>query len=273
MRNPFLLAISAFASLALTSCFQSESTIHLNKDGSGTIVQEIRLGAQVLAMMSGFGGNEEGEAAPDPVAGLLSVDKAKAAASKLGEGVAFEKAEPVSVNGSKGARITYRFTDINKLTLSMNDSMEKMSADTEGPAPDPTAKERPVTFAYAGGKLTIKMPEPEKKETPPVGEVAEKVEEANDPAAEEMMKQMLGDMKMSMRIVIEPGIAETNATHRNENTITLMEMEMKKLVENPEQMKKLTSIDQEDPAAAMEALKGIEGIKFETKPEITVTLK
>jgi len=270
MKKPFLLAISAIAALALTSCFQSESTIHLNKDGSGTIAQEIRLGAQVLAMMSGFGGGEE---VADPVARLLSEEKAKADAAKLGEGVTFEKAEPVNVDGSKGARITYRFTDINKLKLSMNDSMEKMSADAEGPAPDQAAKEKPVTFAYADGKLTIKMPEAEKKETLPAGEVAEKVEEVNDPAADEMMKQMLGDMKMSMCIVIEPGIAETNATHRNENTITLMEMNMKKLVENPDQMKKLTSIDQEDPAAAMEALKGIEGIKFEIKPEITVTLK
>ena len=35
----------------------------------------------------------------------------------------------------------------------------------------------------------------------------------------------------------------------------------------------LAMLDQKDPAAAMEALKGIEGVKFETKQEVTVTVK
>ena len=35
----------------------------------------------------------------------------------------------------------------------------------------------------------------------------------------------------------------------------------------------LAMLDQKDPAAVMEALKGIEGVKFETKQEVTVTVK
>ncbi len=269
MKTRWLPILSAIASLALSSCFQSESTIHLNKDGSGKLVQEIRLGAQALAMMSGFGGGQQG-AAPDPVARLLSEDKAKADAAKLGEGVTFEKAEAVNVNGSKGARITYRFTDINKLRLTMNDNMEKMAPDAGARAADPGDTNHPLAFTYADGRLTVKMPEPKMEEG---AENRPKPEPASDPAAEEMMKQLLSDMKMSMRLVIEPGIADTDASHREGNTITLMEMDLQKLVGNPEQLKKITSVDQKDPAAAIAALKGIDGIKFETKPQISVTLK
>ncbi len=95
----------------------------------------------------------------------------------------------------------------------------------------------------------------------------------DNPEAEAMMKQMMGDMKMSLKVVIEPGISETNATHQTGNTITLMEMNMGKLVENVDNLKKLGSVDQNDPAAAMAALKGIDGVKMETKREVTVKVK
>ena len=48
-----------------------------------------------------------------------------------------------------------------------------------------------------------------------------------------MMKQMFTDMKVSIKLVAESGIAETNATHNDGDTITLMEMDMGKLMENP----------------------------------------
>lgn len=87
-----------------------------------------------------------------------------------------------------------------------------------------------------------------------------------------MMKQMCGDMKMSLKLAVEPGIGETNATHREGNTITLMEMNMGKIVENPDAMKKLGKMDpKQDPTVAMEALKGIDGIKVEAQKEVTVT--
>jgi hypothetical protein len=36
---------------------------------------------------------------------------------------------------------------------------------------------------------------------------------------------------------------------------------------------KFSGVDQNDPAAAMEALKGIDGVKAEVQPEVTVKLK
>lgn len=270
MKTRWLPALSVIASLTLSSCFQSESTIHLNKDGSGKLIQEIRIGAQALAMMSGFGSGQD-DLAPDPLAGLLSEEKARTDATKLGKGVTFEKAEAVNVNGAKGARITYRFTDINQLRLPMNEGMRKlMTQNPEVSTGNPADPNQSVMLAYADGMLTIKMPNPQQN-----GDAAIDSEphSESDPAADEMMKQMLGDMKMNMRIVIEPGIATTNSSHHEGNTITLMEIDMRKLVDKPEQMKKISRIGQQNPAAALAALREIDGIKFETKPEITVTLK
>lgn len=268
MKKLFLTALAAMASLVLPSCLQSETTIRLNKDGSGTIIEETTFGAQMmgmLAQMAALGG----EGNNDPLADLVSEEKAKERAAELGEGVTFEKAEAIEKNGGKGGRITYRFANINKLKIAPGDSMK--NAMPEAPGNEAVeAESQPVAFKYADGELTILMPEPKKPEAAPEG--ANELD-ADNPQMEEMMKQMFADMKVSFKLVIEPGIAESNATHKDGDTITLMEMDMGKVVQNKEGLKKLTSLNQEDPSVAMEQMQGIEGVKVEAQREVKVKLK
>lgn len=50
-------------------------------------------------------------------------------------------------------------------------------------------------------------------------------------------------------------------------------MDFGKLIENPENFKKLAAIQNEqDPAAMMAALKDVEGVKIEAQPEFTVSV-
>jgi len=271
-KTPFVLAL-ALISLILTGCFQSETTIHLNKDGSGTLVEETRLGAQMLAMldqMSAMGGG--GKAKEDSVSKVFSEDKAKARAGELGEGVTFEKLEPVSIGDSKGARVTYHFKDINRLKLATGDAMKNMIA--EGSMTAAGKKNPPIVFSCADGQITIKLPQPEKLDTAdlPAAENAERPN-MDSPEVQAMVKEMFADMKLSLKVVLDSGISETNATYKNGDTITLMDVNMGKLVENADVMKKLIKVDPKDPSAAMDALKGIEGVKIEPQKNVTVTLK
>jgi hypothetical protein len=271
MKKILLALVSVVASLVLPGCFQSETTIHLNKDGSGTLVEETRLGAQMLAMlesMAGLGGEEK--AKEDPVAKMFSEDKAKARAAQLGEGVSFEKSEVIKNKDAKGARVTYRFKNINTLKITPGDGFKNVSPmEVEPPAGAKIPK--PVGFVYADGQLRITMPAPEKADAP--AEEKPGAPDMESPEAQAMMKEMLSDMKMSLKVVVEPGIAESNATHKSGNTITLMEMDMGKLLEKPDTLKILSKVDKNNPAAAMKALKGIEGLKFETQEAITVKVQ
>lgn len=278
MKTLLSVAASLVAVFSLTSCFQSETTVHLNKDGSGTLVEETLLGAQMIAMMdqmaAGFGGGDA--AKQDPVKDMMSEEKAKKRAAELGEGVTFEKAEPVEKNGAKGARVTYKFKDINTIKVSTGDGMKNASPMGDMPGQEEAKKEEPVRFTYADGNLSVKLPKPKadkpkEAEEKPAAENQE-MPDLNSPEGQQV-KQMFADMKMSLKLVIDPGIAETTATYKDGNTITLMEMNFGKLIENAEGFKKLQSVDQKDPAAAMEALKGIDGVKVETKEEITVKVK
>lgn len=261
--------LATLALLVLPGCLQNETTIHLNKDGSGTVVDQTTFGAQMLEMldqMAGFGGG--GAAAPpkDPVADTFSEEKGKARAATMGEGVTFVSSEPIKTATGRGARMTFKFADINMLQLSMGDNLKTLSPMGGGEAPaGPKAK--PMGFSYAGGKLVMTMPEPEK----PAAETPKpEAPDMDNPQAEAMMKQMLGDMKISLKLVAESGIAETDATYHDGKSITLVEMDMGKVIAQPGAMKKLNSADRNDPAAAMEALKGIDGMKMETKKQVVV---
>ena len=265
--------------LALPGCLQYEATIRLNKDGSGTFEEQTLLGAQMMEMLNQFAAMGGEDSKEDPLADMMSEDKAKERAAKLGEGVTFDKAERIDKNGAKGVKITYRFKDINQLKASMGDGLQGANPMADmAPEAAEKPKEEPMTFAYADGKLTINLPQGDKDQAKDAAEEAKDaagdgdMPDMDNPEAEAMMKQMLGDMRMSMKLVVEPGIAETVPSHRDGNTITPMEMDMGKLIENKDAFKKLANANQEDPTKAMEALKGVEGVKVETKEKITVEL-
>jgi hypothetical protein len=264
-----MLAASA---CAFSSCFQHEVTVHVKPDGSGTIVEETRLGPQMLQMMeqmaAGFGGNA---AEADPTKDMLSEDKAKERAKKLGDGVRFLKMEPVAANGSKGARATFSFDDITKINLSTSEGSKAIQM--PGAPPQEGPKEAPIRFEFNNRELTVHMPQPDKDAAAEKPDAPGEEPDMNNPEAKAMMKQMFGDMKMSIVIKADSGIASTDASHRDGDTVTLMEMNFGKLIENEDNLKKLATMDQKDPQKAMESLKGIDGIRFEAKPSITIKLK
>lgn len=272
MKRILLACASALIALVLPGCLQSETTIHLNKDGSGTLVEQTTLGAQMLAMLNQMG-SIGGGGAKDPLADMFSMEKAKARAATLGEGVTVEKSVPYESGGNKGATVVYHFTDINKLTISPGDNMKNLSP-MGAHVPASAAKMKPIHFAYADGTLTLTMPEPEKSAADaPKPPHAPDMPDMENPQMEAMMKQMLGDMKVSFKLVADSGIAETDATFHTDNTVTLMEMEMGKLLEKPDAFKKLSKAPKNDPAAAMELMKTLDGVKVETKKQITVKVK
>ncbi len=267
MKRIALSIAAAVAAFVLPSCLQNHSTITVNKDGSATIVEETTLSTEMASMMGAFGGEEN---AKDPFKELASEDKAKERAAKLGEGVSVEKIEPIEADGRKGARVTYKVADINKLKYS--GSMEALNPEAAG-----ADAGKAMTFKFEDGTLTITNPESlealEKeagdKDEAAAAEAEGNAEEAAQ--AEQMAKAMLSDMKVSLKIKAASGIEETNATHRDGDTITLMSMDMGKVLDTPGVFAKMQN--QDNPAAAAKALKNANGVKVEEKEKVTIKVK
>ncbi len=286
MKQLARLAAPLAALFTLSGCLQNEVTVNVKSDGTGTVVEETLLSAQMSAMLGGLGGlAPEGQAPQkDPLEEMFGEDAAKKKAAKMGEGVTFQKVEKLDQEGKKGARITYAFKDINKLQLRLDAGTDAMQGAGAGmPGADAAAaeveaakaKSEPIRFQKAGDKLTVMMPKPDVKpgEDKPAEIPDAAAEMAKDPQAEAMAKAMFADMKVAVRLVVEPGIAETDATHVDGNKVTLMEMNFGELMQNAEGMKVLEQMENKKPEELADMLKGIKGVKVETKEKVTIEIK
>jgi len=262
----------------LPSCLQHETTITLNEDGSGTITEEVVLNAQMAGMLEMA--QAQGEAGKNPLVEMKDETKAKKRAQTFGEGVSFVKTEDIKTNdGGKGVRVTYKFTDINKVSLNPDEGMgdPRFISIEGGGEVELNVDEPRTTFKFADGKLTILSPQPEDGEDEK-GAEKDGNEEAGaldpeDPQAA-MALQMMKGLKMGARIKIPAGIAESNATYQDGNTITLFEMDLDEAIKNPGGIGALKKLEgMEDPDLLRKTLKDLKGVKFETKEKVTATLK
>lgn len=264
MKSIFRLLSVALA-LVLAGCIEHDVVISVNKDGSGTVTERTTVASAMLDQMAALGGEAGGMADQ-----FVDREAAEKRAAEMGEGVSVESAEAIEANGRKGGRVVFAFADINKLTYNFGGGMDDMGgAMGDGEDEEDAEEQEPMKFEFADGVLTMKNPQD--------ADAAEGVEapesEEMDDQSLAMAKQMMGDMRLSMKLSFPGGIKETNASHVDGDTVTLMEMEMGKLLEDPEKFRKLSAAQPETPAEIQAAVKGIEGVKVESAEEIRVELK
>jgi hypothetical protein len=268
--NRSRFVVVGILALALSSCLEISQSVHLKEDGSGTISEETIFGAEASAMLQ-MAEQQGGGKQPN----MFGEESAKKRAEAFGKGVTVAKVEKIDKDGRMGSRVVYHFADINTVTLGMSDSVAGMSDMAPSGAEEKVKeKNKPMTFTYADGTLMVNLPKPKKEDVDAAKAELPAAAEGPDAAQmQAMAMQMFKDMKMSVKLTIEPGIAETDATHREGDTITLMEADFGKLMANPDAAKKLQGLDMKDPAAMENALKGIDGIKGEAKEKVTVKVK
>lgn len=262
-----MFATAAISLFGLCSCFQVESTISVKKDGSGTITEVTMFGDQ-MKMMIDMAAAQGGQNGKNPLAQMTDKAKAQERAKKMGEGVELVSIEKIDADGKLGVKTVYKFADINKLNYSAGSAMDM--GDMPGGAAK-KAEDSGMTFKFADGKLSIiqKKPKAEGEEGGAKDDGAAAPEEM-DPQMLAMMQGMMKDMRVTTKVKIEPGIAKTDATHVEGDVITLADIQMGKIMADPEKLKALQSGDFDK---AKKALKGVDGIKFEDKETISVEMK
>jgi len=254
-----LLHLSVLATtFTLLSCYQVETIIHLNKDGSGTITQQVHSSEGIKVVVNDPAAENT---TPNEVDSLgFHDDDARANAADMGEGVTFEKIEPL---GPQACRITFKFTDINKLGLSTG----FLGTPGGKPGPDMEKSER-TTFSYTDGKLTVMLPKAHEKK-------ADSKETAKSDVAPEQDAALIkleSTIKIKVAIEVEGGIAKTDATYPGEKAISLMDLDFSKLTKDPASFEKL--MDLSGSFRNFEkASHGLDGAKMEPKDEVSMTLK
>lgn len=240
------------ALLVAAGCMQGQRVIRVNADGSGTIVDTVKLGEQARGMMASM---EQMDKTPAAEKKTKKDAKLKEQAATMGEGVTFVSLETTK-DGAE--QITYSFKDVSKIKVETTPSPSDSKS---------SSKDEPLTFRFArsGGNslLTVVFPKPKadavKKEAP-------KPEELTQAVA--MMKGMMAGLKMSSVIEVGGKIVKTNSPYASGSRVTLLEMDFDQLDEAG--LKVLASSGEETPSASM--LKGVKGLKA-SDGEITVEFK
>jgi len=264
------VATVALVATLCTGCIRSATVINVKADGGGTVEQTMLVN---LGLMKGMLGGLGGQATPAP--GALNEADLKRTATRMGEGVTYVSAEPVkSPDGFEGTKAIYAFTDVTKLRV---DQDPNLSGSTTGGIATPPKDSNPVTFAFAaaGGinTLTVSLkdePKPADGKTPaPTGGP-----DMDNPQMMEMMKSMFKGFKVSIDVVVDGAIVETNADHVAGSRVTLLEMDMETLLKDEAKLKELQKVL--GPGASVSELKpylkDVKGLKI-NDPVVTIAFK
>ncbi|MBN2712383.1 MAG: hypothetical protein JXR97_08155 [Planctomycetes bacterium] len=268
MRKIFAV-IALLGSMAFTGgCISDTKEVHVNKDGSGTITITTAMNKEFIQMMQaqmGAAGGKMTENGPN-------IEKLKAKVSSMGEGVTFVEAKKVkTADGNDAQVVVYKFDDISKIRLSSEPDMDMPMA-----KPDKAGKDTDtLAFSFKKGatpELTISFPQPDENEK--LTDKPENMETPEIPEAQmQQMKQMYKGCRIWIKLSVEGKITETNATHKEKDgsTITLMDMNVDKLVQNDAEFKKAMALGKIDNVKeAEEKMKDIKSFRLESQEKVTV---
>jgi hypothetical protein len=278
------LLIAAACTL-FAGCFQIERVVNVKPDGSGTITETVIIPKAIIAQMKamtdsfgkGLGADGAQPTTPAKSPGEPDEAKLKEQASKMGEGVTFVSAKKAATASGEGFTAIFAFTDISKVKLDQNPS-DAVPSPGPGVQVNPKAPPEIITFQFTKAKpsqLIVNMPafkpgkDAEKKEAKPKADEFPGGEEM----AMAMMKEMFKDMRMTLAIEVNGKIVKTDADNVAGNRVTLMDMDFNKLLANPEKFKALSKAEPKGLEEAKALMKGIDGIKFETKPKVSIAFQ
>jgi hypothetical protein len=206
MRFGRLLILPAV--LVTAGCFQGQRTFKVNADGSGTIVDTVKLGEQAKGMLEGMEQMDQ-----SPAAEKAAKKKAKyaEAAAALGEGVTYVS----TVSAKDGSEVTtYAFKDINKLH----------AVGMPNPDASSTSKSDPISFKLAknaaGNSVLTVTAAPKKAAEPAPKAAPKKPEETAQEIA--MMKGMLGGLKIKSVVEVNGRLIKSSSPNTAGSAVTLM---------------------------------------------------
>ena len=266
------VAAIALTTVLCTGCLRSATVIKVKADGSGTVEQTMLVNlAFMKGMFNGLGGG--GQATQTP--GAINEAELKKTAERMGEGVTFVSATPVKADdGFEGSTAIFAFKDITKIRV---DQDPNLSGSATGGLSTPPKTSNPVTFAFAKGSdgsstLTVTL-----NDKPKVAGTTAKPQggpDMDNPQMLEMMRTMFKGFRVGIDIEVAGKILKTNADHVAGSRVTLLEMDMEKLLQDEAKLKQVQSMLGPDASVSelKPYLKDVKGLKV-NDPVVTIAFR
>ncbi|MGE5429997.1 MAG: hypothetical protein ACM3QX_02930 [Syntrophomonadaceae bacterium] len=270
MKRLFISALLLASITVLSGCIEIYTTINLNSDGTGTIEKNLMMSKEAIMMISSFFPNKDSTKKFD----LFDEDKFRRDALSMGDDVTYMSGKRQSAEDKEGYIIAYAFKDIDKVKIGQDPSQIVRPQGTPGMSDTSSGgyisfdldKDDPST-------LTINLPSEEFQESE-----KEQLESAVDTMQidtqmEQQIRKMMSGMKMAFAVNIPGTITATNAEYRDGSRITLAEIDFGKLIENPENYKRLMAMKSKPFSEAKKFLRTIPGIKIELNNKVKIEFR
>jgi len=267
------IALRYFAIIALlissffTGCLQVETTIMVNKDGSGNINEQVLFSKAFVNMLKDFAMAFQDSASTEEFS-MFSEEEIKADAKSYGESVDYVSHELINTDNWEGYQAVYYFDDITKVRLSP-DPDSKLSMDDEGANDEP---EEYYFFSFIKGdtpELIIDRPDIEFEEEVTETSDTTKSEQSDDETGEEFMKLMEG-MKINIMVEVEGDIESTNAMYVQDSRVTLFQMDFSEMMKNREGFEEFKKNEPKNIEEMKKYLEKLPGIKIEVEKPVTI---
>ena len=268
------LLLTLAMAISLSACVEERVIVKVKKDGSGIVEHysynsmEDAMGGFLSSLMEQDGLEGADETIDAKTKGEFDDEYFENFAKGMGEGVAV-KDYKLGSNGAgmKGYVARYTFEDINNIAVKMRENMGE-----EGQGEELSDQKDALTqipdFSMKDGVLKIKIPhefDPNAASSGGAGDMSDM-----PPQMMGMMAAMFQGMRIAVSIEGLDSIKETNAIHRDGNTVVITDIQMDKLASNVESLQKLGKIDSL-PREEMQALAdSTDGMDIDLQEEIVI---
>lgn len=273
MRNFKIISLITFLLFVLTGCFQSKTLIKITPKGDGTIEETFLMKTEMIKSIQGMMQTDKNKANKEVALWTKKqfIDKALT----MGNGVSVISFNLVKNTDAEGYNVIYKFTDINKLRINQNASENMPSSSNQK---NDQNKPEYITFHFIKGNPSeLLIFSPIKENAKNTQQNTNNVQSNNtgqtDKNALEMLKMMFKDLFVSIKVEIQGKIVQTDATYVTDSTITLMEMDYNKLLENPEKFKELSQQNPQTLEETKKIMADIPGIKVNLNQKTKVSFQ
>jgi hypothetical protein len=257
----------------LCGCLEVSHQIVVNKDGSGKIIERFAMSKAVIAQMNAlFSSFPSADGKKEKPIDLYDKKKLKEDAANYGPGVTYVTSKRINTGTKEGYQVEYAFKDINKVRIDQNPSDKTPTA----PDKSSSSKQEPITFRFEKGSpatLTVVFPKevkkPKKKRR---SKEAGKTKAAQKKEADEL-REIFKDFYIGITVRPQGTIVDTNATYNEGGTVTLLEMDFKKLLTNEKEFQSFIKKEPETVEEAKALLKHMPGFKIELNREIKISFE
>ena len=269
-KNKFLL-IFPLLMLLFAGCLQVETTLKVNKDGSGNIDEKVLFSKTFVNMLKDFAKAFQDSASTEEFS-MFSEEEIISDAKGYGENVEYVSHNKIDNENWEGYQATYYFDDITNIKISPDpDSKVDMGEE----AAENVQEEEYYFFKFVKGntpQLIIDRPTIELNDETDENNDSDESEQSEDEAGEEFVKMMEG-MKIDIAIEVEGEIINTNATYVQGSRVTLFQMDFSEMMKNKEGFEEFKKNEPKNIDEMKKYLEKLPGIKLEVEKPVTINFK